>query len=638
MEAFRQFLKGWLGKLLLFIFLAPLALLGIESYFTTRSNPNELASVGEEHISQNVFNTSLQSEKNRLLEHLQGDASLINEDELKNQVLKSLIDKAVLQQHSHELGLSMSDAQISQMIHNDPSFHDEKGEFSQTRFETLLKSNGIDKRGLFARVRNQAALSQLVQSVNGTAFITQKESKRLMDLQNEEREVWRHKIDAESFANEVDVTDKQIQDYFDTHKATFKTKRMVDLRYITLDRRKMALPNVSDDELKAAYDLEIKNLENGNDSEQRKASHILFTGDDAQKQATEVLAKLKAGGDFNTLAKQHSQDSGTKDKGGQLDFAGKGIYDPEFEKALFALKNKGDLSAVVTSSFGTHIIRLDDIKASQLPTLADMKDKLTSNLQQRKQEDEYQALIAKINNNVVDGQSMADIATAEKLTVLDAKNFEDKVINSAVLQGHGELNHPDVKKQIFDEYNLQEQAPSVGVKVSDNETVWVESSNYRPVRQKTFDESKEEIQTLLAKKAAMSKAKANVETLVNNINATKSLDTIEEKESIEFDNLGAVNRQVPLLSSSERSTVFSTPLKTDDIMAVYDEADNGYSVLVIKKAVEKPLPDAIKKQFNVMLTQILAEQQFSDYLVYTREHADIKKNEEVINKTLKGEH
>lgn len=646
MEAFRQFLKSWLGKLLLVLFLSPLALLGVESYFTSRSNPDVLVSVDEQPITQQEFNLAYQPAKDEQLERLGGDASQLDETELKKQVLESMIDKAVLEKQSQKLGLMLTDAQLTQMVRQDPNFQI-NGEFSQNKFETLLKNNGLDKRGLFARMRNQMAMSQLIQMVSNTGFMTKAEQEALLKLQSEERQVWIHRIDASDFSDQVNVTDKQIQDYFSTHKSKLKTKRTVDLQYISLDKNALTVAAATPAEVTAAYEAHVQSLRANQDSEKRKASHILFTGDNAAQDAQRVLAEIKAGGDFAVLAQQHSKDDESKSRGGQLDFLTKNQKDPDpaISKAVFELKQVGDVSEVVNTPYGSHIIKLDEIKGTAIPSKDTLEKELTNTVTAQKRENQYQDLIKAVNDAAVDGKALGDIAAENNLKLQKVKDFEDNVINAAVLQGHGELNHPDVKKQIFDEYNLQEQTASVGVAANDNMTVWVQSSNYRPVREKTLAEASPAIKALLARQQATALAKTQAEKLASTVNAAKTVAVLGA-DGADFEDLGKINRQVRLLNNVELTGVFSVVLpaeaakgKQNAVLAKAILTDSGYTVAAVQAvplAEQTQIPAQFKKQLAGMLTQLAGDESFKDYLRYLKTQYKIERNQKMIDQAILG--
>lgn len=640
MEAFRQFLKGWLGKLLLFIFLAPLAFLGIESYFSSRANSDILVTVGEKQITQQEFNRYFISAREQQLKAVNGDASQIDEVALKNQILDSLIDRSVLLQKAKELGLYPNEAQINAILLNDPEFQ-ENGKFSQAKFEAVLRNNRIDKRHVFANMSEQMALREVQKVAAASAFMTKPEQDKLFDLQSAERNIWVKRVDSSDFTDKVTVSKEQINAYYNKHKSEFKTKRTVDLSYIKLNKNSLTVdePNATDIDL--AYKEYVKRLKNSGGSEKRKVSHLLLTDDATKANADNIIKEIKSGMAFADAVKKYSQDESTKTSGGQLDYFKKTdeSQDKAFIDAIFTLKQAGDISEAVETQYGIHIIHLDEIK-SDIPTKESMLVELTNNLKMQKYDDAYHDLIKKINDVVSDGVSLQDVAQDNNLELKTAKDFKDEIINTAVLQGDADLNNPDLKKQIFDEFNIADQIASIGVSVSDDTTVWVQSKNYRAVKEKTLEQSSQEIKAILLSKQAKELAKKAADAAVLKVNnATDSNTLVKDDES--FEEIGVINRQNQILSPQESAGAFSIklPEATEKVIAKSVSTDSGYSVMAVSAVTKdeaKEIPQMIKTQMTVVMSQLAQQKSYTDYLEHIKSEINIEKNKKLIQEVIEG--
>lgn len=623
MEAFRQFLKGPFGKLLLLIFLAPLAFLGIDSYFNSRVNPDTIATVDDVAVSQQEFNTALRDEVGALKARM-GDAISINDEELKQQVFDSLIDKTVFELQAKKLGIQMSDAQIAQMVKSDPSFSDESGNFSQEKFDILLRNNGLSQAQLFSRIRSQMAVSQLAGGIAQTAFMPTSAADKVINLQSQARHVWSARVDAQPFYAAAKVTEAQVQTYYDKHKDELTTKELVDLSYIVLPAAKFANVSVSEQELAAAYSAYRTEAMK---SAQLFASHILFTGDDAHKRAQEVLTRLQAGEDFAILAKQLSQDPDSKDRGGSLGEIGLGAFGDAFDNTIIQL-NKGEISNVVDTNFGSHIIRLDDITGEPIAAFAEKRTELLTALQAQKQTIPFQDAISRIDEKSVQGQSIEDIAAAEGLTVGHVKNYSHKA-NPATLPDVL-LAHPDVEKQVFDTYNVQNQAVSTAITPWADKAVWVQSSNHREVRKQTLAEAKLVIIQRLKHEYAMQQAKAKAQNIAKAVNAAHDVAAAQGL-GVSFSDLGSVTRMLPVLSESQMTAVFSQ-LSTGEVVAGVDADDTGYTVLAVKpEANEASIPEQVKANLKARFTEVQGQQQLMDYLHYAKGKHKITRNDDALN-------
>lgn len=181
-------MQSWLGKLVLLLVLAPMAFLGVQTFNGGGISANDVVKVGDTSISLDSYNNELNAQRQELLQNV--DASLINDKVLADEVLQGMIDRALLQNQAQFLGLTVSDEAITRLLQAEPTFHDEKGQFSNDKFATYLQQNGLTKDILFANFRTQLGLRQLTGSILQTAIYSDGEIAKLIDLQTKSREMW----------------------------------------------------------------------------------------------------------------------------------------------------------------------------------------------------------------------------------------------------------------------------------------------------------------------------------------------------------------------------------------------------------------------------------------------------------------
>ena len=233
MDKLRDFLKTWPGRILLILCLAPLALLGVESYFGGNVDPNQIAQVGEASVGLSEYQSAVNSRRTELLDQVD-DASLINEDVLHEQVLKGLIDRTLLEQQAGKLGMTVSDDTINRLLLQEEIFKDAEGNFSNDQFSNFLRQRGMTKNQLFAEFRNQLSLDQLNASIVGTAIYPMRAVNQLIDLQLETRKVWLHRFNWQDYQQQVQISQADVEAYYNANKDELKSDAMVDLAYIQL--------------------------------------------------------------------------------------------------------------------------------------------------------------------------------------------------------------------------------------------------------------------------------------------------------------------------------------------------------------------------------------------------------------------
>lgn len=624
MEAFRQFLKSWAGKALLAIFLLPFAFFGIEGYFAGSHQTDTVATVAKSDISKHEFQNLLTVQKAQLSEKLV-DTSLIDQNVLKQQVLDGLIERRLIQNQAQALKLSLTDQQISGFLQTQTAFQDENGQFSNDKFALYLQSARKTKQQLFTEIRHDMAVTELTGSIIKTSVYPNTKIDKLIDLEKETRHIWLHRLDWQSFSAEVKVTDKQIADYFQAHQQDLNTPAMVDIDYVQITPEQFVVNQVPQAEVEQLYQQQLVQLKQ---QTQRHISHILLTGDDAATKLADIRQKIMAGANFADMAKQYSEDTGSKDSGGDIGILQPGSFGLAFENTAKGLK-QGEVSEPIASEFGYHLVKVTKIDTPAVPSLASMQDELVATLKQQQQQTAYNDAIANINDMAVNGMSIADIAAQEKLTASTLKNYA-KTGNTTP------LNQPAVIAAAFDEFNIADQAVSVGVETN-QATVWVQPSNYRDTQPQTLAQATPEINTLLTQQMATDLAVKKAQQIAQQIKQQTDIATVAQKAGFAFVDLGKVTRQNPILTTAEKAVAFSLPVAKEQnaITAVAETTDTGASILVAsgtEMTNEVQLTDAEKQQTAQMIRDIAGQVELQDYLKYLRDTADVKINQEELDK------
>lgn len=620
MEGLRQFLKSWMGKVLLILCLAPLVVLGLESYFSTQVNPNEIVKVDDTSIDtstyQNIFN-----DRRQILVQQVGDASAINENVLKKQVLQSLIDRALIENQINKLGMTISDEVITEMLKKEPAFLDSNGKFSNDLFANFLQSRRMTKEQLFQSLRTQMTLAELNSNIVKTAVYPMTAINNIIDLQSETRPLWIARLKWQPFASQVTISEKEIQDYYNQHQKELKSQEMVDINYIEVNKNQINVPAPTAEEIQQQYQAYLTSQKN---QQQHEVAMILMSDEKAQTTLENLKNQLDTKkADFATLAKQYSEDEGSKNSGGNIGSLTPEMFPNDYENVITAVKalKEGEVSAPIKTQYGYHLFKLMKISGDTPASLDSMKDSLIEKALAHKKEVAYQDLVKKINDLAVDGSTIADIASQENLSAKTLKNYPKTDNNTT-------LNQPAVINAAFDEFALQDNSVSVGIELADK-TVWVQANNFRPVKNLSLSEATEQIRQTLTEEKAKDLALAQAKTIANQVQQKNSVNV-----SADFVELGKVGRQMPILSPEERSVAFSQPATADKLAVMTQKTSEGASVIVggvIEKTSIAQLTDEQKKQTARMIRENIGQSHFEDYLAYLRSQAKIKVNDKALN-------
>ena len=606
MDKLRDFLKSWPGRLLLILCLSPLALLGIESYFQSGVDPNQIAQVGEASVGLSEYQTAVNSRRSEILEQV-GDASLLNEDVLHEQVLKGLIDRTLLEQQAGKLGMTVSDETINRLLRQEDIFKDENGEFSNDQFSNFLRQRGMTKDQLFAEFRNQLSLDQLNASIVGTAIYPMKAVNQLIDLQLELRPIWLHRFNWQDYQQQVNVTKADVQSYYDANKDRLKSEAMVDLAYIELTPAAIKVSSVTNEELQQQYEAFKQGLAV---VDERKISQILLTGADAKTRADKIKARLDKGESFAAVAKKESDDpSGAN--GGAIGSFNPSVFGKDaatVEKALNGL-SVGEITAPIKTSFGYQIFMVTEDNGSKAPSLESMRAELIVKAKEYKRQSLYADKVTAINDLAADGFSIGDIAQQENITLKRIKDYRKENNNSVLAQ-------PAVIKQVFDEFTIQDQAVTPGIKIGDG-MVWAQPSNYRPIKTLSLTAATPTITQTLRQQKASALALKDAKQLASGIKSIADINA----QSVKFQALGEVNRQTPLLTEKERGLAFSKQAPANGVIAVASETEMGATVVVggpMKTQNQSQLSAVEKAQTAAIIRDNLGQDQLQDYLDYLR--------------------
>ncbi len=607
--------------------LSPLVILGLESYFSGSSNPNELVKVGDESISRTAYQEMLDSRRRELIKS--GiDPSLINNSVLSDEVLDSLIAQALLKNQAQTLGFYVSDKVINDILLKDPQFKDAAGNFSNERFAFVLKQQRMTKDQLFNDYRHQLNVSKLYDSVAQTAVYPSNGVDQLLAWQQETRNVWLHRLPWQDFASQVSVSEKDIAAYYDTHKHDLKSLAMVDLAYVVLDPTKIATEAVSEADIRAEYDAFKANYSS---QYAQKVSQILITGDKALDTVNSVQQRLKKGESFAALAKALSADPVSRMNGGDIGTFNPAAFGMDADKVAQALDGLtvGQVSQPVKTSYGYQIFKVTAIEGEAVPSFAAMHAQLKERAAQQKKAALIGEKITRINEMAIDGMSAADIAEQEGLPL-------QKIANYPKQDNHTALNQPAVIDAAFDEMRLQDESVSTSITVN-NDTIWLQPTHYRPVAPLSLQQASAGIKKILTKQAAIALAATKAKEMAQQINASGAgIQAL----NVAFTPLGEVTRQSTVLMPEEKTVVFAQEAAMNKEVklasktrAVAQSTPQGASVLVIntvKNTAPQPVTAAQRQQTLKEVSLRRGQEDFADYLEYLKMAIDVTKNDSML--------
>ncbi len=563
LQALRGKKSSLLIKVVLVVITIGFSFWGIESYLFTRVD-SSVANVDGTDISQDQFRQRFDENRQRMMQMMNGqvDASFFERPEMKRQVLDQLINERVLLGANRDLGVSVTDDRIKREILAIPAFQKD-GKFDPDTYKMLLQAQNMSPRAFEERMREDLAVRELPQQVASAVLITDAELDRYLRLKNQRRDFRFVKLDKPA-ADPAPVSDEDIEAYYKAHTAEFTTPERVALDYLELDGSKIEVNATPDDAvLKERYEKEKSRFVS---AEQRLASHILVKvpgkgSPDDQKQAlakAEAIAKeAKAGKDFAALAKQDSDDLGSKNQGGDLGWLDKGQTDEAFENALFAM-NKGDISDPVLTSDGYSIIDLRDIRPGKTRTFEEVKPELAKEYATTEKERAYTDKAGRLTDLTYQDPSSLDAAAKDlSLTVQKTELF-------ARTGGAGIAENPNVVKAAFSDTVLVQNNNSDPIELGPNHIVVVRIAEHKPATPMKLDDVKELVRSRVLAERTAKQAKERADKLFAELGKGETLDKIAEANKLKVEAEQGIAREAVNVDSAIVAAAFALPRPTAD--------------------------------------------------------------------------
>ena len=614
--------QGWIAKTIIGMMVVLMALFGVDQIFQSVSNSQDAAEVNGDVISLNELARAADMQKRQLQQQLGNnfDESLINEKLLRDAALKGLIDRQLLLQGAADADFALSDAGLDQMILQEPQFQVD-GKFNAERFDTFVRQMGYTRQQFRQMLREEMLIMQLRAGLMGSTFATDAEVADFARLEKQTRDFATLTLKAAPAG--IEISPEDIKAYYDEHAAEFLSPEQVQLEYLELKKSGFFdQVEVTEDELQGQYQKEIAGL-----AEQRQAAHILIevndkVGDEqARKKLEDVQQRLGKGEDFAALAKEFSEDPGSAGSGGDLGYAGPGVYDPEFEKALYALKS-AEVSAPVRSAYGWHLIKLLGVQPADVPSFDTLKEKLTKELKEEKVEQRFVEASKELENLSFESSDL--VQPAQEL------GLEVKVSELFGREGGKDLSaNRQVLQAAFSEELLDNAANSQLIELDPDTVVVVRVKVHNKPEQLPLEAVSTVIQDQLLTQRAAEAAKKDGEQLLAALREGKSLAG-EKVADQTWDVVEAASRSQENIAPEVLRAVFRMPKPeaADKPSFTGIALANGDFVLIRLNGVSDAqvvLSEPEKAEYRRFLAARQGQQDFAAYRRELEESADIKR-------------
>ncbi|WP_180129971.1 SurA N-terminal domain-containing protein [Rhodoferax sp. BLA1] len=513
-DIFRKHTK--IMMILLFLLIIPsFVLFGIDRYNQAGQSDEVVAKVGSVEITKGQWELAHKNEVDRLrAARPELDAKLLDSPQARFAVLERLVRERVMLVAAEKANLLTSDARLARFLQEDPTIASLRlpdGKLDIERYRQLAANQGLTPAGFENSVRQTISQQQVEAGIGRSGFVAVAPADVALNAFFEKREVQVASFLTKDYAARVNPSDADLESFYQANQALFKSPEHAKVEYVVLDMESVKHGiKLAEADLRAYYEQNVARLSG---VEERRASHILISAPkdapaaDRQKAQTQAQALLKAvraaPDSFADVAKKNSQDTGSASKGGDLDFFARGAMVKPFEDAAFAMK-KGEISDLVESDFGYHIIKLTDVKSPKPRSFEELRPSLENDLKTQQAQRKF-AEFAELFTNTVYEQSDSLKPVAEKLG-LEVKTV-DHLLRQPATGATGVLASEKFLSALFAPDSVENKRNTEAVETAVNQMAAGRVVAYSPVSTLAFSEVKPMVRTRVVESRAVELAR-----------------------------------------------------------------------------------------------------------------------------------
>ncbi len=601
LQIIRDRATGWIAWVIVIFISIPFALFGIQEYLSPASNV-AVAIVNGTDITIGEFQRTYQRQRAQLQSLLGGsfDINQLDEERLREEALNQLITDEVVLQTAHAGGMRIGDQQLARAIQTQELFQ-QIGVFSEDLYQQWLRTQGYSPGRFEYDLKRSMLAEQVVAGIATSAIVTERELADAVRLQRQIRVFDTLTVPAARFS-EVKIDDAAIRAEYEANQVDYIFPEQVKLEYIEVSRDAIAAGIEPDDEeLRTAYDQRKADFQT---PEQRETSHILLTLEDGADEATvaaaherleELKRQIDAGGSFEELAREHSQDPGSAGQGGSLGSIGRGVLDSAFEEVAFELA-RGEVSDPVRSAFGLHLIRVDAISASKQPSFAEVREQMRAEYQNNQAEREFVDQLDLMATMAFENpESLEAVADALGLTPA-VSDWMSRLAAS----NSGIGRNPAVTEAAFNLDVLQDGFNSEPIELDPSRVIVVRVAEHRPSRQKPLEEVRDRIQRELVKRESRKLAANSGRSLLQRLKDGEDAQMVAEQAELDWAGESELERDAADSNISVRSTAFrmARPAPGQTLFGGTATTGGDYVIVGLKRVIDGALADEDQGQQN----------------------------------------
>lgn len=615
LQDIRDNAQGTIAKIIIAVLIVSLSLWGMDAIVGGFRGEPEVATVNGEDITEREFQRMVQiTTQQRLAEMENPDPTLLDEDEIRRQVLDSMIQAEVLAQEAGNQGLELTDASVDQLIVSMPQFQVD-GEFNQQSFTSFVRNMGMSVSEFRQLLRRDYVSNQIRTAVVRGGLAPTEAARQMLAIQSQTRDFRTLRLSADTVADQVEVTDEDVERWYEDNQEQFTQPESVDVAYVSLSlddvQQRM---EVSDEAVRDRYEQLVEETS----QEERRTAHILIEeSDDAGERVETVQQRLEEGEDFASLAREFSDDSLSAKQGGDLGYLQEGDLGGAYDEAMMALDD-GDVSGPVETDFGIHFIKLLDVRRADPPSFEEMAPEIRDELAQSEAGDEFAR----------QRTELADLAFSADTLEQPAEQFDLEIRTRSGVTRDDEANEPPFDhagliRQLFSNDVVEDGFNTELIDVDQNTAVVARVTEHHPEAPVPLEEVAGEIRERLEQERIFELLREEADGLIARLR-----DGEDAPEGEDWTRYEDVVRNQSAVAEPVQATAFSLPSPGDqDFVYGTAEVESDLVVVALSEVTDGEVDREGEEVRNMsqFLAQLNGQQEYQAYVRTLREAAEVER-------------
>ena len=574
LDSFRSNMKGIAFGIVILIAIV-FAFSGIGSLSMSGSGADTAVTVNGEKVTELSVQRAINGEKRRILSENEGlDAAILTDELIRPQVVEQIIGRKLLTQAAKSAGMGVSSRTTSKLLLATPAFQSDDGRFDQDLYLYTIRNQGYTSGTFLEMLKGDMLIEQYVRGFMASGFTTDNEVDFLASITEQQRDYYYLTLPLQSSVNAIDLSDEQVETYYQANKQSYQAAEQVVIDYIELNPALFsATQTIPEEQSRARYEEQLETLDA---TTSRQAAHILLA-DPSDETLSEINQKLAAGESFEALAKEYSEDVGSADFGGDLGYTSGDTFPESFEAALEALQ-LGEVSAPVSTDSGTHLIKLLDIQEQTIDFDTE-RGRIEQELIAELTDVWLVEKLANLKELSYNAESLAEIADDLELTAQVSEPFSRA-------GAAGISSNKTVVKAAFSAEVLEDSYASEVLELGDDRYAVLKLNKAIPARQKELAEVKGTVVAALTNQMARANLAAQGAELLTRVNSGDQIEAVAKAEELDWQVVLDAKRSTGGVNEEIKRFAFQLPATATDDMIESFYTRSGDFVVVALTAVE----------------------------------------------------